>query len=201
MTWKRTMAVALLAACGDGTPQRDPEVTNLQVELLGRVAREQGMRDSVFLRPGAPDAVLMGRIEGIDRDNTSWLKEQVAAHGWPSRAKVGDRASQAAFLIVQHATHDPAFQRQMLDTLTLAWQRGEVDGESYALLYDRVQSQAGQKQRYGTQARMVGGALVFDPIEDSANVDSLRRTVGLPSLAAYRRVLDSVYRLPSPPRL
>ena len=178
----------------DERPERDPAITALQIELLERVSKDQAIRDSA-VRPGVGlDSVLAAEMGRIDRDNVAWLKGAIARHGWPSRDKVGERASEAAFLIVQHATHDPAFQSSMLDTLTEAWARKEIDGESYALLFDRVQTEAGRKQRYGTQASFVKGTIVIDPMEDSTKVDSLRQTVGLGTLVDYRRVLDSVYR-------
>ncbi len=188
-------ATVVVAACG-GTERdgADPAIRALQLQLLERGSRDQAIRDSVFLPGGAIDSAAMIRMGQVDRENTEWLKAEVAARGWPTRAGVGAQASEAAFLIVQHATHDAPFQQAMLDTLTRAWEAREVDGESYALLYDRVQSQAGRKQRYGTQARFERGAIVFEPIEDSARVDSLRASVGLGSLSDYRRVLDSVYR-------
>ncbi len=197
MSYRRLVAVLLLVttSCGsEERPERDPAVVGLQLELLERGARDQAIRDTVFGFAAMMDSAAAARMTAIDRANTTWLKQQVGAHGWPSREKVGERASQAAFLIVQHAIHDPDFQRLMLDTITTAWKAGHVDGESYALLFDRVQAQAGRPQRYGTQARLVNGELIFDAMEDSSKVDSLRAAVGLPTMAVYRRTLDSVYR-------
>ena len=195
---RQVLAVLMLGALAcarEERAERDPAIVGLQLELLERGARDQAIRDTVFGVAASMDSAAAARMTEVDRANTTWLKHQVATHGWPSREKVGDRASQAAFLIVQHAVHDPSFQRMMLDTITTAWKAGHVDGESYALLYDRVESQAGRPQRYGTQARLVDGRLVFDIMEDSSKVDSLRATVGLGTLKEYRRVLDSVYRL------
>ena len=187
------LAVALAACRGEEQPRRDASLTALQVELLERGRADQAIRDTVFGRGLQLDAGAVARMGHVDSANTAWLKEQMRLHGWPSPSRVGKAAGDAAFLIVQHATHDPPFQRMMLDTITRAHERGEVDGQAYALLYDRVIVQAGGKQRYGTQARLVGTRLVFDPMEDSLHVDSLRATVGLPPLAEYRRVMDSVY--------
>lgn len=187
------VGAALVTGCTGGAPERDPAVTALQIELLERGRRDQAIRDTVFGAGLAMDQGALRRMLAVDSDNSSWLKEQIRLHGFPTTAKVGKGAADAAFLIVQHATHDPGFQRAMLDTITAAFARGDVDGQSYALLYDRVTVQSGGKQRYGTQARLEGSRVVFDAMEDSAHVDSLRSTVGLPSLAEYRRTLDSVY--------
>ena len=191
-----TWLVLLTAGCGQRDEGGDIDVsenTALKIELLDRGHRDQAVRDSVFGKGTDLDSSAVRLMQQVDIDNTTWLKELVAREGWPTRAKVGAEAANSAFLILQHAVHDPAFQRMMLDTISQAYQRGDVDGQSYALLYDRVTVQSGGKQRYGSQAQIRNGRVVFDPIEDSTKVDSLRVSVGLPPLAEYRRVLDSVY--------
>lgn len=187
------LLLPLVAACTGGPPDKDPRITALQIELMTRVTADQAIRDTMFSKGIALDPATISRMEQVDRDNTSWLKDQIRQNGWPSAAKVGKAASDAALLIVQHAVHDPPFQRMALDTVTRLFEKGEVEGQAFALLFDRVKTQAGQKQRYGTQAKMTGRKIAFDPMEDSTKVDSLRQTVGLPPLATYRRTLDSVY--------
>lgn len=186
--------LVLIAACGGEGETGDVDAnTALKIELLERGHRDQAVRDSVFGKGSELDSAGLRWMQQVDMENTQWLKELVAREGWPSASRVGSEASNSAFLILQHATHDPAFQRMMLDTITVGFQNGEVDGQSYALLFDRVTVQAGGKQRYGTQAQIRNGRIAFDPIEDSMKVDSLRASVGLPPLAEYRRTLDSVY--------
>lgn len=187
------VALVIAAGCNRSPSERDPDITRLQIELMRRATADQAIRDTAFGKGLALDPVTIARMEQIDVQNTTWLKDQMRTSGWPSAALVGKAASDAALLIVQHAVHDRAFQRMVLDTVTRAFERGEVDGQAYALLYDRVQTQAGEKQRYGTQAKLSNRQLVFEPMEDSSRVDSLRATVGLPPLAVYRRTLDSVY--------
>lgn len=190
---RSTLVLALLAACSGGSPDKDPHITALQIELMTRVTADQAIRDTVFSKGIALDPMTISRMEQVDRDNTSWLKELIRKEGWPSAAKVGKAASDAALLIVQHAVHDRPFQRLALDTVTKLYEKGEVEGQAFALLYDRVKTQGGEKQRYGTQAKMNDRKITFDPMEDSTKVDSLRKSVGLPPLAVYRRTLDSVY--------
>lgn len=188
--------ILLGGGCGDRGEGGDIDVsenTALKIELLDRGHRDQAVRDSVFGKGTDLDPAAVRLMQQVDMENTTWLKDLVAREGWPTAAKVGAEAANSAFLILQHAVHDPAFQRMMLDTISQAYARGDVDGQSYALLYDRVTVQSGGKQRYGSQMQIRNGRIVFDPIEDSAKVDSLRASVGLPSLAEYRRVLDSVY--------
>lgn len=58
---------------------------------------------------------------------------------------------------------------------------------------DRVATARGQPQVYGSQANLIDGHVVLEPIADSAEVDARRARVGLPPLAEYVRLLDSLY--------
>jgi uncharacterized protein DUF6624 len=95
----------------------------------------------------------------------------VAQYGWPSSDLVGVDGTRAAFLIVQHA--NPALQKEMLPRVRDALRTGDLPGESYALLLDRVLVSEGKKQIYGTQTRPFdqwkGREPAFEPIEDEAS--------------------------------
>ena len=129
-----------------------------------------------------------------DSANTFWLKNHVARWGWPTSQQVGQEAVEAAFLIVQHAVHDTAFMRAMLPAVEEAHRRGDLKGGSVAMLTDRIEVKAGHPQIYGTQLSLRGGRWVLDPIVDSPHVNERRRRMGLPSLAEYMRLIDSVSR-------
>ena len=138
------------------------------------------------------------RMLALDSANTRWLKAVILQHGWPTRAQVGKEGTDAACLIVQHAVHDLDFMEQMVPVLEQAQRAGDVEGSQVAMLADRVATHRGRRQRYGTDARIVDGRVIIDPIDDSAHVDQRRARLGLPPLAAYKRVLDSVYAKASP---
>ena len=128
-----------------------------------------------------------------DSANSAWLKAYVARWGWPTSQQVGREGVEAAFLIVQHAVHDTAFMRAMLPAIEQAYRRGDVEGGAVAMLTDRLEVKAGRPQIYGTQLSLKGGRWVLDRIADSATVDLRRRRLGLPPLAEYLRVVDSVF--------
>jgi hypothetical protein len=129
-----------------------------------------------------------------DSANTTWLKSYVEKWGWPTAQQVGREGVDAAFLIVQHAVHDTGFMRDMLPHIEEAYQRGDVDGGAVAMLVDRLEVKAGRPQIYGTQLSLKDGRWVLDPIADSAAVDTRRQEMGLPPLAEYLRLVDSVMR-------
>ena len=195
------LSLALTASsAGAGQTPRD---TALSRELLERVRVDQAIRDTLVLRlqAGQPvDSSLSARRGAIDSANTTWLKAVVARRGWPGRSAVGPEASNAAFLIVQHAVQDSAFQAQALSLMERGVAKGEVRGADVAMLADRVAVHRGQPQRYGTQAKLLEGRLVLDPIADSAHVDERRAALGMPPLREYVRLLDSMYTAHPAPR-
>ena len=202
-SWRRFLfafAIVLGGACSrqTGGPSSQP-VTDvaLRAELLRRVASDQAVREqfaSVLRRGGQPDSALIARMASVDATNSRWLADVVARRGWPSRALVGEDGADAAFLLVQHADADTAFQARVLPLLTRAFHAGDATGQQLALLTDRVATARAQPQVYGTQVKLIAGRTVLMPIGDSAGVDARRAAVGLPPLRDYLRLLDSAYR-------
>lgn len=156
----------------------------VRAELLQRQAFDQDARRPAMADHAAADRAVVDRIAAVDRDNTAWLVRVIDTRGWPLRAHVGDEAAVAAWLIVQHADHDPAFQRRCLELLQ-ALPDGEVEPARLAMLVDRVLVNGGRPQRYGTQVRLVDGRAVVLDTEDDGDVDERRAAVGLEPLATY----------------
>lgn len=156
----------------------------LRDELLRMAEEDQAARRAAGMA-NFKDTAANERMKAIDVKNTARMKELVAQVGWPTRALVGQRASNAAWLLVQHADLDPAFQKQCLPLLEKAAAAGEGAAKEVAYLTDRVLVAEGKPQRYGTQFHMVDGKLVPRPIEDEAHVDERRAAVGLGTLAEY----------------
>jgi Family of unknown function (DUF6624) len=117
------------------------------------------------------------QIRAVDAANTARMQAIVQARGWPGRTLVGDDGAQAAWLLVQHADHDPAFQRVCLELLGGAVQAGEADARHHAYLTDRVLLAEGSQQLYGTQFRVAGGSWQLRPLADPDRVDDRRRQV------------------------
>jgi hypothetical protein len=198
MTRHLLLLLSLLTVACSSHPERGGEPWNdtLKTELLTRVANDQAVRErfSVAMRSGGVlDTSLIRELQAIDSANTEWLRIIVDRHGWPERDVVGADGASAAFLLVQHADRDTAFQAAMLPALVAAFRRGQAQGQSVALLTDRLAVARGEPQVYGSQASITDGRVIFAPIADSAGVDARRAEMGLPPLSEYRRVLDSVY--------
>lgn len=194
---RRTFAVvlavvvpAILHAQGGALPVPVHDEA-LRAALISRGRQDQAVRE-VFLAGHHQDTTDLRQMADVDADNTSFLKKIVAERGWPGRSLVGSEAANAAFLILQHSP-DTAFQAKTLPLLEKAYAAGDAEGQQVALLTDRVAVQRGQPQVYGTQASVVNGRFKLNPIADSANVDARRAKLGMPPVAAYMRILDSLY--------
>lgn len=158
----------------------------LREELLQRRDADQVLLRK--MRPGWPvDFGLVRRAEATQRDNIEWLKLVIARRGWPGRSLVGVDGADAAWLIVQHADHDPDFQRECLGLMEKAVAAGEATLSNLAYLTDRVMVKETGYQRYGTQFRPGPSGPEPAPLEDAGRIDELRASAGLVPFDEYRR--------------
>jgi hypothetical protein len=77
------------------------------------------------------------------------LKKIIDKIGWPTISKVGEEASKAAWLIVQHADHDTSFQQYCLELMLAV--KDDVVKKDIAYLTDRIRVHQNMPQLYGTQ--------------------------------------------------
>lgn len=175
--------------------QRDAQLdVALRNELLEREARDQAEQHAA-IATGGDEA--FKRIGPLAKANAEWLKSVIAEKGWPTRSKVGRDGAKAAWLLVQHADQDPAFQADVLPLIEQAAMAGEADRADVALLTDRVLVAQGKPQRYGSQfVRGEDGAMRLRPTEDMPGLDARRSAMGLPTLAEYKAILADSYGAP-----
>lgn len=114
-------------------------------------------------------------MEPVDSANLAQLRKLMPAQGWFSRQEVGEAGIKASFHIVQHG--DLATMKSVLPKLQALAERGELDGASYAAMYDRVATTEGRPQRYGTQFHCVGGRIAPFPLENPRQVEEDRRAL------------------------
>jgi hypothetical protein len=165
----------------------------LRAELLRRAEQDQAARGE-----SGADWEL---VASVDADNLAWLKNVVTEMGWPGRSAVGEDGAHAAWLLAQHADHDPAFQRTCLDLLTEAEQHGEATRSELAYLTDRVLLAEGQPQEYGTQMMGRKDGWVPRRLRDPEHVDERRAAVSLGPLANYIADMERAYGPAKPMRI
>jgi len=178
-----------------------PTTTSLADELMHRPMSEQIYRNAIswtqLSKPveGIPTltaqqkpvllAMLISEIRKRDRANTAWMKQIISLHGWPTFSLVGEDASRKAWLIVQHADHDPVFQLKVLRLMEPLARQNEVSPKDYAYLYDRVILKISGMQRYATQVTCAAGKRIPMPLADEEKMPDYRRSAGLEPFEEY----------------
>jgi hypothetical protein len=131
-----------------------------------------------------------------DSINVIKIERILDKYGYPGKKLVGDKQSITAWLVIQHAPL--ALQEKYLPMMEAAAAIGELDKSSLALLIDRIRIRKGQKQLYGSQVHIgsTGKPDRFEDIEDEANVNKRRLTMGLPPLEEYAKHWGIEHTLP-----
>lgn len=129
-------------------------------------------------------------LRKMDTFHTLKMKEILQRYGWITISKFGAEYDRKAWLLVQHADHDPFFQAGVLFLLGNLIPRKETDQKNYAYLYDRVALKfpsLGFRQRYGTQVlSKTKGEIILQPCEGTfEEVDHRRKEIGLEPLREY----------------
>jgi len=149
-----------------------------RVALLGKGASGQ---DAAELK-----ARLWQKINDADTENRRWLKAVLKRIGWFRVSVYGRAASNTAWLLVQHADQDPAWQKQILRDIKPMVAQGDVSGIDVAYLEDRIAAAETRPQVYGTQGTCEDGGWSPFPIEDPDHVDERRRALGLETMKEYQ---------------
>lgn len=190
-TYLAATRVAEQAGGAKGPSLRDVLLARPLGEQMLRFGLGWGEGDMQNAPPLAPDAkaIVVSRLAvalaETDRSNTQWLKKVVADRGWPKASEVGQDGAREAWLLIQHADADPAFQLKALRLMEPLLPTGEVPKSNYAYLYDRVMLKLTGKQRYATQVTCENGKRIPLPLEDPEHLDRLRAETGLEPLPAY----------------
>ncbi len=174
-------------------------ITNpsLQLEIIKMYVDDQASRGNILsdiIKKYAIDssAILVEGGMNIDKKNRNRLKEIIDEYGFPTRSLVGTKAMEGVFIIIQHADRDPGWQRSQLPAIEKAVKNGDMNGQSYTYLYDRIQINAGEKQRYGTQFSNVdpiNKVVTLADIEDMETLNDRRREVGMMPIEMYKRIV------------
>lgn len=168
------------------TIKESQKFQSIMTELQKMVKQDQTMRNRYTENPNEWD-------DSIAYQNIAKLKVIIEKIGWPSISKVGHSGSYNAWLLVQHADHDPNFQKKCLE-LMKAEPNGEVSKKDIAYLEDRIAVGDGRNQIYGTQFhKNTNGKVKPFPIKDPDNVNNFRKNIGLETLKENQKHIQERY--------
>lgn len=130
-------------------------------------------------------------------NDTKRIKKMFRKHGFLGFDYVGKEGSTHFWLMVQHSDMDPQFQRNVLRDMEKEVKKNNANPQNYALLFDRVQVNAGKKQKFGTQVTydVTGTGRAYPKIGllDSVNIDKLRIAYKLDSLYHYLNMMTTMH--------
>ena len=153
---------------------------SLRRVLLALEQKDQADRQNFGAR--AADTAYTRRLEELDRQTTAVAKEVLDRFGLPTRSMVGAAGISALFLVVQHSA---TLQPRLLELAKRA-PPGEVPPSSLAMLEDRILTNSGQPQLYGTQFKPGrDGRWIFAPVTDPRGLAARRENAGLPPMDLY----------------
>lgn len=171
----------------------EPTRPALRRDLLAMMNRDQELRNAWIAAGNSADIPQFAAVAAIDAANLVRLKHIIIQDGFPTRSMVGDDGVNAAWLLVQHADSDPDFQARVLKILAARVQHHEFDLGEFAMLTDRVLVHAGKPQRYGTQFQEEDGDFKPGKLENPADIDERRASVGLGPIADYVCLIRVMY--------
>lgn len=171
------MILSLAESACSQTPEGQNELVFIDRELIEMVKKDQAAREDHNLT----------EMLRVDRVNSIRLKEIIKQYGWPDSRRFSNGASQGAWLILQHASHDRAFQRQGLELMKQLKGEGVHSGH-IAYLDDRVSLFENGAQVYGTQGHCEGSEFVLSPVENEKDINFRRGNAKLPPIETYIEV-------------
>ncbi len=124
-------------------------------------------------------------IKRQDSINEVQVIEILDNNGWVGTSRIGSKANQALWLVIQHSSL--VIQEKYLPLLEESVLKNESPGWHLAFLKDRILMRNKKKQFYGTQAvyNKESGKYEIYPIEDPKNVDDRRKKIGLETMEEY----------------
>jgi len=170
-------------------------INKLEAEIIVMVKREQAIRSKIskagFSNVTAKD---VENIQIVDNKNTSKIKEIIALHGWEVIEHLDNGAKDGLLLIIEHSDEDIEFQKTALDELSLFFEKGQIKGQDFAILTDKILLAETRKQLYGTQVEIKNGIITPYPIEDKKKLDERRKSLNLPAMSKYIKILEEFYK-------
>lgn len=189
----------------------EAEYSQLKTKLEAIYDIDQGMRDTLVKMEKANGwnkavSQYAGKMWMQDKQNLKKVEAIIEQYGWLPKSKVGKKAAAALFYVVQHS--NVKAMEKYLPIMKLMAKKGESFPKGVAMMEDRILTNNGKKQIYGTQVvnRNQGGAksvYFVWPIEDVKNVNKRRKEVGFTTtIEEYAKEMEAIYDpnepLPSP---
>jgi hypothetical protein len=168
-----TVIPVTLGRSADLPPER---IQAIQAELAKRLEEDQAVRKVESRR---------SEMARVGAANTSFLRSLVQEIGWIDARRFGRQAAGYATILLKHSL-DMALVTAAMPFVEQDWKGTGQEALLFAIVYDELRIELGQKQRYGTQLGedSQGQPLVL-PVESLEEMEAYRKDLGLQPLAEY----------------
>ena len=130
------------------------------------------------------------RMEEIQHKNLIIVEDIISQLGWLGPNKIGNKASQALFLVIQHSDINTMEKYHKL--MKEACNKGNLNRKDFALFQDRLLLSQGKKQIYGTQFIFLEkeNKYVLEGTVNTSDANKKRKELGLPSIEEDLEILN-----------
>lgn len=151
-------------------------------KIIGLKNADLALRDKL-IESGALSDGYNEEMKELHNRNAKILNDIIDTVGYPTTDKVGKEASEATWLVIQHAIAQPHFMKKCVKLLEIAVSENKASSKNLAYLTDRVAVLEGKPQLYGTQFDWdENGELSPNDFDDLTKVNQRRISIGLDSL-------------------
>jgi len=122
-------------------------------------------------------------MKELHEKNAKILNNILDTIGYPTIDKVGIKANEAAWLVIQHSISQPALMKKCAALLKSAVRENKASPQNLAYLTDRIAVFEEKLQLYGTQFDWdENGNLSPNPYDNLTKVNERRKSIGLNTL-------------------
>ncbi|MGD1840067.1 MAG: DUF6624 domain-containing protein [Thermonemataceae bacterium] len=126
----------------------------------------------------------------LHNHNAEVLNEIIDDIGYPTSEKVGAEASEAAWLVIQHAIGKPSFMKKCAALLESLVSEYKIDLRPLVYLTDRIAVFEGKPQLYGTQFDWDENGLLSPSLfDDLTKVNQRRKALGFNTLEEQTQLM------------
>ena len=127
-------------------------------------------------------------MSAIHDSNAKELERIMESIGFPTAERLGEEASESAWLIIQHSVGQPDFMKRCAALMAIEVEKGHADKIHFAYLTDRIAVFEGRPQKFGTQFDWdEDGEMSPSELDNYDKVNKRRAAMGLCSLEEQTR--------------
>ena len=170
----------------------DDELAVINEYIDSQPEGEDTMKDIIAKHNMVASSFISPSMGVTDSRNQNRLEEIIQEFGFPTLKLIGKDAMRGVFFIIQHADRDREWQKLQLPYIEQGTKSGAFSKQDYAFLYDRIQVNSVQDQRYGSQCANVdrkNNIVELQDTEDLPNLDNRRREMDMMPIALYKKMM------------